>query len=671
MKKKVFGSCAEAISDDVLFRQELIHSAVPGLAGLVGAGDTCAGIERLARRMQGKPAPSFSPFRNTPDGEVDPAERAKADDILNGIFTLSDGRGDAITETLTGNFEWSPSFEGEQVYHPPKVFRYQLNQHTPLTTLASIYWRTGERKYQDRLITLLLDWIRRVPTYWTLLASGECRRQHWQNMMTRNRFENWLNFYPLIAPGLSNRDAVDLLKAMIFHARLMIQYVTDNMGSRISGTLAGMIKVNLKFALLFPETTVAKDSIESFKTHFKTATDSVFYPDGGLKFRCTGYHRAVAGWYVQAVRLAEELGIQGIDDERQMARKMEAYTAFLMKPDASLPLLGDTGPGRDETWRDQKLAELKPDTPSQAFEWSGLYAMRSGWDRDACYLFFTAGPYGTMHNHQDHLSFEISSYGKHLIVEPGLTPYGRTEQRRQIGTSAAHNTLTVDGLGQHRTHVQPDGPSRNAWFTCPAFDFVEGRFEEGFGPNRSVKVSHIRSILFVKPKYFLVVDRVLGHGAHDLTWHFMFYPQSLNIARGENRVVSDEPEGANISFAWSDARLEPELVIGETHPPYRGLMTCADDRPAPSLFLSRRAELPLTVAFLIEPVAPGKFSSFLLKPGDVANGTAFRIDGNDGEEDTIFFPRAGERGLSPCGPMVFSKRKGEGQRWPENDPSCC
>ena len=215
-----FDSCAEAIADEELFREEIIHEDVAGFAGLVHAGDWEGCRRLMAERMRTKLVPSFSPFRAGPEDAADLSEKSKADDILDGIFVLMDAHGGFIAETLVGDFEWSPSFEGERVYHPPKMFRYHLNQHEPLTTLAEVYWRTGEAKYRDRIIELLMDWIRRVPTYWELLPGGECHRQHWQNMMTRNRFEKWLDFYPLIASALSDRDAVDLLKAMVFRSRL-------------------------------------------------------------------------------------------------------------------------------------------------------------------------------------------------------------------------------------------------------------------------------------------------------------------------------------------------------------------------------------------------------------------------------------------------------------------
>ena len=615
-------SCADAISDQDFFTSEILLGAASGIQDAVQAQNWPVCVRILADLMRAKPVPSFCPFvearRHTDDKVVPVAEQ-----ILQGLFTCPDSRGGTITERLTSDFEWSPSFAEHETYYPPKMFRYYLNQHEPLTTLALACWQTDRQEFRDRLAELLLDWVRRVPTWHELLPGGELERQHWQNMMSRNRFEKWLHFYPLIAQDLADRDAIDLLKAMVLHSRLMADYVVANIGTQMSGTLAGMLKVNLKFAILFPETRASRDARESFKHHFRPAVEAVYYPDGGLNYRCTGYHRAVSAWYVQAVQLADELGIVGIDHEREMARRMDAYVAYLMKPEGSLPLLGDTGVGANPEWRTQALGRLKPDTASQAFAWSGNYALRSDWGEDARYLFFTAGPRGTMHNHQDHLSFEVSGHGGPLIVEPGITPYGRTEQRERLASSPAHNTVTVDGFGQHRVHADPGKPSTNPWVLTDRFEFVEGVFDEGFGPDRSLAVQHLRSICFIKPRAFLVVDRLLGDGVHDLVWHFMFYPQSMAIEPDGCSAVSQEAGAPNIRFTWSDPALQPELIAGETSPPYRGLMTADHDRACPSLLLSRKADLPVCVAFLIEPLRPEAEPRLSLEHPDVRSAIEF------------------------------------------------
>jgi hypothetical protein len=647
MKRQVFESCVGAIDDTEFFSEAILGENIDGLSIFTQEHNWESCAQRFADWMRGRPKPSFCPYREADGSQLDQAHLTKAKDILKGVFTLPDSKGGFITETLVGDFEWSPEYADGSTYYPPKMFRYFLNQHEPLSSLGEVYFHTSETGYRDRIVELLMDWVRRVPTYWELLPGNECKRQHWQNMMSRNRFEKWLDLYPLISAALSDQDAVDLMKAMVLHARLMDDYVTKNMGSGLTGTLVGMIKVNLKFAILFPQTQMARHAVETFRKHFRTGIDTMFYPDGGLKYSCAGYHKAVSGWYVQAVALAEELELSGMDYERNMVQQMQAYSVYLMKPDGSLPLLGDTGWGMQAgsmaDWRRVMLDELKPETPSQALAWSGAYALRSGWEPEDLYLFLNAGPHGTMHNHQDHLSFEVSAYGKPVIVEPGITPYGRADQRAQLISSQAHNSLTVDGDGQHRAHTEPTSPSSNPWHTSLEFDFVEGIFDAGFGPGKSINVMHIRSVLFIKSEYFLIIDRLMGDGRHDLRWHFMFHPLSLALNSNGNGVRSHDMEGANVAFSWSDPDLSSEVFTGETEYPYRGLMTGDNDRPTCSLFLDRRSCIPSTTAFLIEPLKEEGQPTMTVSQLDVGEGAAVRVEHPDGEDLVLVSPTvAGE-----------------------------
>ena len=48
-----------------------------------------------------------------------------------------------------------------------------------------------------------------------------------------------------------------------------------------------------------------------------------------------------------------------------------------------------------------------PTETSHAFPYSGHYVMRSGWDKDATYLLFDAGPFGAGHQHEDKLHFVL------------------------------------------------------------------------------------------------------------------------------------------------------------------------------------------------------------------------------------------------------------------------
>ena len=67
-------------------------------------------------------------------------------------------------------------------------------------------------------------------------------------------------------------------------------------------------------------------------------------------------------------------------------------------------------------------------------------------------VLFDAGPIGPEyqpgHAHADTLSFELSHRGKRLLVNSGISTYERGLEREQQRSTAAHNTLRVDGTEQ-------------------------------------------------------------------------------------------------------------------------------------------------------------------------------------------------------------------------------
>jgi hypothetical protein len=92
-------------------------------------------------------------------------------------------------------------------------------------------------------------------------------------------------------------------------------------------------------------------------------------------------------------------------------------------------------------------------------------------------------------------------------------------------SSAAHNTLTIDG----ESSSVPDGPfswkhiaqaTPLQWISRAQFDFFSGK-HDGY-EHLASPATHVRDILFLKGKYWIIRDRVTTSGAHrhDLYFHF-------------------------------------------------------------------------------------------------------------------------------------------------------
>jgi hypothetical protein len=61
-------------------------------------------------------------------------------------------------------------------------------------------------------------------------------------------------------------------------------------------------------------------------------------------------------------------------------------------------------------------------------------------------LVFDAGPKGGEHGHFDLLNFEWGNQGYEYVVDPGPYRYDNSQKRREVISTPAHNTISIDGL---------------------------------------------------------------------------------------------------------------------------------------------------------------------------------------------------------------------------------
>jgi hypothetical protein len=197
-------------------------------------------------------------------------------------------------------------------------------------------------------------------------------------------------------------------------------------------------------------------------------------------------------------------------------------------------------PGAEAIWllgkagaeRFVRFPKSQPSRNSQHFPEGGYYVMRDGWDERADYMVIDCGSHGSEtggHAHADVLSFELAAQGKATLIDPGTYTYtAEPRWRNYFRSSAAHNTVTVDGASSS----VPTGPFRwgpvaqaivHAWRTHPRFDFFDGS-HDGF-KRLNPLARHTRSILFVKGMGWIIRDRVESAGSRALGVHFHCAPE--------------------------------------------------------------------------------------------------------------------------------------------------
>ena len=108
-----------------------------------------------------------------------------------------------------------------------------------------------------------------------------------------------------------------------------------------------------------------------------------------------------------------------------------------------------------------------PPTGSAALTDAGLVVLRQGASNDAVCAIIDYGQHGDAHGHFDKLNLMLYATGREWLLDPGRLSYSVPEYKTWVKTTAAHNTVTVDGHDQAATTGRllwlKDGPD---WTAC-------------------------------------------------------------------------------------------------------------------------------------------------------------------------------------------------------------
>jgi hypothetical protein len=256
----------------------------------------------------------------------------------------------------------------------------------------------------------------------------------------------------------------------------------------------------------------------------------------------------------------------------------------------------------------------EPGFTSVALPYAGMLVMRSGWDKDARYLAFDAGPFGAGHQHEDKLGFELAAYDRTFIVDPGRYSYAATPYRGYFLGPHSHSTIRIDGMGQNRrakgaTHSNVvSEPLPHVWVSTPLVDYAEGTYDEGYGAQREVDCVHRRGIVFVNPDYWVIADAVEGAGTRHIESLFQFTPGEMRVAHGSGDIATADASGPNLRLnAFSPGNeLKLSFVEGQTSPVQGWFSQGYGVKvPSPTAIVSTRATLPLSLAYTLAPAPAG------------------------------------------------------------------
>ncbi|MDN5864204.1 MAG: heparinase II/III family protein [Gammaproteobacteria bacterium] len=381
-------------------------------------------------------------------------------------------------------------------------------------------------------------------------------------------------------------------------------------------------------------------------------------PDGVYFEQSTCYARYTAEIYLHFFILAQRNGIEIPAAARERLCRLLDYLLAIRFPDGSLPRIGDADGGRllplaprspadcrdvfavaavlfgrnDYAWaaggpapevawllgadgceRFERLDAAPPDgNASKLFAHAGWAVMRSGWERDAHQLVFDVGPLGCSfsggHGHADLLGIQCASFGEARLGDAGTYCYtAEPPWRDYFRGSRAHSTLLVDDRDQAVTAgcfswVERTEARLNKWISTADYDYADAEHDAYAGLAHPVR--HRRRILFVKPRYWIIVDDLAGTARHRFDLMFQFEPLEVQLdADGWARCPGADGRGLCLR-SWTTEGIESRIATGELDPPAGWISPDYGIRvPAPQLHSRGEADLPARLMTLLLPAS--------------------------------------------------------------------
>ncbi|MBT3379117.1 MAG: alginate lyase family protein [Lentisphaerae bacterium] len=620
---------------ELLTKLDLSYPGLVAVGAAQEAGDTERALVELLAYLQRRTEPCWYVSSPLPppqwDGRTDPAAEA----VLRREYTFV-----GKTATLSQDLDWNAN-----PLRDPE-WPIELNRHGTWGRLIRAYNQTGNTAYADDFIRQLEDWCtdnprpkgpRQARYTWRTLECGIRLSGSWPGCF----------FASIRSPRFTARTMATMLAALWQQADYLTTF--HGGGNWLVTETAGLVTCGV----LFPEFADSGRWLEMAFGRLEREIDQQVPPDGAQVELTPHYHSVTLRSFHAAVRIAEHNGVPVPPAVKDGIMRMVRYLAYVSKPDGRIPMFNDSDHGSVRGRLKPFATGLRPDIQfiatqgvrgkrpqltSVAFPYAGQYIMRSGWDPDALYLAFDAGPYGLGHQHEDKLQIDVHAFGRSHILDPGRFTYARSPWRSYFVSTHSHSTVLVDNLGQERRRTPRETwvgtrPQSTLWATNDLFDLAVGVYEDGYG-GRLDDVIHIRKVFFKRGEYWIVHDLLLGKdgyaGTHRVDVQFQFGAAGAQLGRGGKAVFSHNDDANLAVIPLSDRPMDISLREGEETPP-RGWVAWslhrASKEAATLAAISQRASLPIRIDTLLFPYR-GNASpdvSMIRLPGDSTQESLLRI----------------------------------------------
>ena len=551
---------------------------------------------------------------------------------LTGDTVSFSGVTDRVPRYPEGGWQWN--YTGPE---QDDEFGYSLNGHKYLPSLLTAWQRTDSILFVKVFDRLIRDWVVHHPLpepadsiYLVVdttqgLDWRDIGEVEWRTLEAGQRLgASW----PQLFYGFQRTETFSPAARLLMLASIADQAVYLHQYHKRGHNWTTMEMNGLALAgLAFPEFREADEWAAYALQVMEKEIQRQVYPDGVQTELSTKTQWVALNRFESIATNFQKAGREISDPYTRRLEEMYNYLAYSMRPDGHQPLNNDADRedlrprvlkaaekfGRpDWQWiaTNGKSGQLPDSLPTVTFPWAGIHVMRNGWDEAAHWAFFDTGPFGTGHQHSDKLHLSVAAYGKDLLVDGGrythqdYFSFDPTLWRGYFRSSFSHNVILVDGKGQNGGPVRVQTPVRenHDFVQQPTYDYARGTFADGF-VGVDGKVTHTRSVLYLRDRYWIVLDHMDTDRPRTLQalWH---YAPTCQVVLEQQEAVSTNPEAGNLRIVpIGEVPWQTDLVSGQEEPFIQGWYSAeyGTKEPNPTVVYTATIDKPTTFAWILVP----------------------------------------------------------------------
>lgn len=473
---------------------------------------------------------------------------AHADELMHQTFTFNKtwDMERCLTPYTLPVIDWND----HQNDDPEWCFMLSRMDYLDHLLLASLL--TGDIAYADKAKEYILNWIAAHPS----IVSEPSTR----TLDTGIRVMNWMEALPYLSMlhALTEDELTRITDSMF----AQMQYLKENYLPKYKTSNWGSIQTCAIVSVLpflradFLSNPLYQWALDEMALQFSIQV----YPDGMHWEQSTMYHIEVLNYGMKAVHY---MGLHLQPCPSAVKEQVYALAKALvgqLTPSGEIETFGDSDRVcardvlsraallfDDPTFRFVGLDELDPESlyvlgvpaaqryatlPASApqsmhydGEDSGMYTLRSSWDKDASFTMFTNGSLGSGHGHSDNLHLSACYQGDPVLIDSGRFTYREDHPLRvQLKGMAAHNGVMIDD----KTYCVPSDSWGYADFGLPLKNYVRHagnlHYFEGAMLGHDPLQVWVRKVIVVDPAIWMIVDEVKCDGAHEAHSRLHFDP---------------------------------------------------------------------------------------------------------------------------------------------------